>query len=200
MTRKVPSDTNEPEIIPQDDSLPPTSSSVPIDDIPRDIPSRAEYEATGNDITQVRDLLFGTQNREYERRFRTLDRQNETLTATVQRLTERLDRMDIENVQLRERIRDQHVQLQSRLEEMQLAIHNRLEDIQRLLIDRLRTHQNDTETRFEEIQTTLLQTFDDLDTSKVDQQQLADMIMDLALRIKRNVRPATHATQRLIED
>jgi len=160
-----------------------------------------EYEAAPSDISQVRDLLFGSHNREYERRFRLLERQNEVLNSNLQRLTERLNRMDAENAELRERIRDQHMQLQPRLDEMQLALHNRMEEIQRFLAERLRAQQQDMDRQFEELHSIVNNTFDELDDSKLDQNQMADMVMELAMRIKRNnQRPDEQSSQRLLEE
>ncbi|NJP07776.1 MAG: hypothetical protein HC837_20240 [Chloroflexaceae bacterium] len=167
----------------------------------REAPVGPEADVSPSDISQVRDLLFGSHNREYERRFRLIERQNDMLQATVQRLNERLSRLDNENSELRERLRDGNAQLQSRLEEMQLALYHRLDEIQRTLTDRIQGYQRDADGRFDELHATMTNLFDELDANKPDQQQIADMVIDLGMRIKRTIRrPMLSDTQRLLDD
>lgn len=123
------------------------------------------------DIDQVRNLLFGGYNQEYDRRFRAIERRLEESLLSHQRLVERVNQNQAEG---EEKAYENHRQLQTRLEETQHTLDERLRDQRRYLDQQL-----------EVLQTSLRKMIDTLDNQKLDQEQLADLLVDLGMRLKR---------------
>jgi regulator of replication initiation timing len=142
-----------------------------------------------NDIEQVRDLLFGEYNREYERQIRALFRQVESMHTNLQRLTEQTERLEREKNKLEERLR-----------EYQLRSQVQVDEVQRTFQDRIRQLQREFDIKMDGLLTTIHQMVDDLDGKKMDQQQLAEMMVDLGMRIKRSMqKPILYNTPRLVD-
>ncbi len=143
--------------------------------------------ADGNDINQVRELLFGNFRNDNDRRFRTIDRQFETTNLTLQRLIERVER---EREDTLAQLRTQQLQSQMRLEEMQ-----------RQMNERLRQQQLDFDAKLEQLQQTVANMVNQLDDGKVDQQHLAGLLVDLGMRMKRSTppKPERSTTEPLVQ-
>jgi len=143
-----------------------------------------------NDIEQVRDLLFGEYNREYDRQIRTLYRHIESMDTNIHRLIEQTERIEREKSTLEERLREHQLRTQVQMDEMQ-----------RVMQDRLRQQQREFDIKMDGLLTTVHQMVDDLDGKKLDQQQMADMVIELGMRIKRNInKPAYYGPRRLTDE
>lgn len=81
-----------------------------------------------NDIDRVRDVLFGSHAREFDRRFRTNERRIDELSTVVQRLT---DRLEHEISEMQSAIRQQHIQTMMRVEDVNRVGQERLQAQQR---------------------------------------------------------------------
>ena len=124
-----------------------------------------------NDIDQVRDLLFGGHQREADRRFRATERRVEDTAAALQRLAERSER---ERVEAQTQVREHSTHMQARIAELQTGFQ-----------DRLREQRREFDQRFDELQARVTEMLDALDSNKLDQQDMAEILMDTAMRIKR---------------
>lgn len=136
--------------------------------------------ARSNDIQQVRDLLFGEYNREYDRHFRNVDRQIELMGGNIQRLIEHTERIEREKMELQDRFR-----------EYQLRAQMQVEDLQRAFQERLREQRREFDAKMDGLLITVHQMVDGLDERKLEQEQLADMFMDMGMRIKRSLQKST---------
>lgn len=123
------------------------------------------------DIDRVRDMLFGSHTRESERRFRTNERKIDELSLAVQRLSERLDH--------------EVSAIQATLRQQQMQTMMRIEDVQRVAQERLQNQQREAGQRFEALSTTLTELTDLLDRTKLDQEQMGDLLLDMGTRLKR---------------
>lgn len=145
---------------------------------------------TSNDIEQVRELLFGEYNRDYENQFRYLHRQVEYLQNNVQRLIEYTERLEREKSQLQDNLRDHQLRSQMQTEE-----------IRRFFQERMREQQREFDVKLDGLLATVHQMVDDLDGRKLETQQMADMVMDLGMRIKRTIqKPASFGSPRLLDE
>ena len=132
-------------------------------------------------IDQVRDLLFGDQQRASEQRLRNAERQIQELGNALRRLSERAERS---HVDLQTQAREKHLQTQLRIEEVQRDHQERLLDQQRAFDQRL-----------DQLQSAVTEMLDALDRDKVDQQQMAGWLGELATRMQR---PAARSAERLV--
>lgn len=142
-----------------------------------------------NDIEQVRELLFGDYSRDYESQFRYLHRQVDYLNNNLQRLIDYTERLEREKTQLQENLRDH--QLRSQLQS---------EELRRFFQERLREQQREFDVKLDGLLATVHQLVDDLDGKKLDSMQMAEMVVDLGMRIKRSVqKPAPYTSPRLVD-
>ncbi len=152
--------------------------------------SDLDVSSSKNDIEQVRDLLFGEYNREYERQIRALFRQIEGMHTNLQRLMEQTERLEREKNTLEERFR-----------EYQLRTQVQVDEVQRTYQDRLRQLQREFDIKMDGLLTTIHQMIDDMDEKKLDQQQMAEMFVDMGMRLKRSMqKPVSYMPPRLVDD
>jgi DNA repair exonuclease SbcCD ATPase subunit len=148
-------------------------ASIPV---PTSTPAPAIPDVS--EIDRVRDLIFGGQQREIDRRMKNIERRVESLAAEMQDFAaqQRQANTDVENhlLQLEERLRQEVQTLDTRLQTQRRENADRLAALERQISDRL--------TRLEEHANAQN---DALGEAKVDRYDLADLMMEVGLRLRK---------------
>ena len=116
-------------------------------------------DSSPNNIDQIRQLIFGEQIQDYDRRFNNLVKRMERLAETFEQTSR----------------------------EIHNKIHQAEEDAVRKIDETQQTVMNDLESRTKKIHQQLKeiqQMIDELDQDKADKNHLADQLIDLAMKLK----------------
>ncbi len=174
---------------------------------PPDAPPPALFSASSPDesLDKVRDILFGAQAREFERRFALLEadllRKTAEARAEAEQRLEALEaqlRHDVE--QLTERIHAEHQartqtingvstelqkltrQLDDKILELGQHTTEAQEDIRQQLVDEAKLLTNQLEQQSEDLQAALNHEVEQLDTNKLNRSDIAQMFSEMSKR------------------
>lgn len=162
-------------------------------------------DAAGN-LGQVRDILFGTQMRDYEERFTRIDKtMNQEIEAVKESARRRIESLEqyfkdelttvIDTIKSEQAARTKAVEdLVAQLKSLNTALekstteHNqKLSDTKRDLHDQILTQSRGLRDELEEkahaLSTTLERETNDLRDKKTDRSKLADLLMEMGLRL-----------------
>ncbi len=175
--------------------------------VPADLPSPAPVSLSSPDesLDKVRDILFGAQSREFERRFALLEadllRKTAEARAEADQRLEALEaqlRRDVE--QLTDRIQSEHEartetinavttdlkkltrQLDDKITELGQTSTDAQEDIRQQLVDEAKLLSNQIEQQSDELQTTITHEVEQLDKNKLNRADISQMFSEMAKR------------------
>lgn len=181
--------------------------------IPMPIPDNAKKDqrsagddATGGSVDKIRDILFGTQMRDYDRRFarledRLIKESNELRDETRQRFdslesfiksefSALSDRLKAENKQRDEmgadistRLQDTAKSLERKLAELDELTAQNQSALRQQMLDQATSMNEEFRRKYEEISNTIKREADELRHDKTDRAALADLFTELALRL-----------------
>ena len=177
----------------------PVSAAIPT----REIPPDNNAVDTGS-MDKIRDILFGNQVRDFERRFTRLENQ---ITATIQELREevrkQLDALEFflkeEMAALKERQKTDNEQRQQDLEKLAQELKNtanslnktlsqnsdlfseRTSDLRKQILEQSKQLTADIKTKYEQAANELSQVAGNLDEAKMDRSTLAQYLIQMAM-------------------
>jgi gas vesicle protein len=169
---------------------------------------RTQFSAgdqAGN-LGKVRDILFGSQMREYEKRFvRLEERLTKTATELKDELRRRFDALEIyvknevallidqvkgEQGQraeavggLARELKDTSNTLERKIAQLDEQTTKNQRDLRQQILEQSKNLSNDLQQRYEEISTALEQAVRELRTDKTDRNTLADLFTEIAMRL-----------------
>jgi formate dehydrogenase maturation protein FdhE len=164
-------------------------------------------ETTANNVDQIRDLIFGSQIKEFEARFaqmekniaeteRALQKQINDVSAKIQRETERalevlekkIDNLTVstqkERNKLRELIDTTDEALQSQLTAQKDEFATKLKVLKESMEDEQRKLSEEMETMRRELEAHLNENITALGDDKLSRDMMAQMLLDVAMRIQ----------------
>jgi ElaB/YqjD/DUF883 family membrane-anchored ribosome-binding protein len=173
---------------------------------PNPVPNPLRVEEAGANVDKIRDILFGSQMRDYDSRFRRLEESLQRETAEIRELTRaRLDALEqhfkkeLETLttrlkterddrhqsvdQLTRDLRDLHQNLSRRLTELadESAENNR--QLREDLLQRSKSLLDEIQTRHVEAAQTVERSLDDVRKNKADRSAIASLLTEVALRL-----------------
>jgi DNA-binding ferritin-like protein len=116
-------------------------------------------ESSPNNIDQIRQLIFGEQIQDYDRRFNNLVKRMEQLFEALEQKSQETN---------------------EKLEQLDKATERKLSELEQSLTKDLENRANKIQQHIKEIQ----QTISELDNDKTDKNLLADQLIDLAMKLK----------------
>lgn len=135
--------------------------------------------STAVEIDRIRDIIFGGQQRDIERRFKNIERRADALSSDIQDLIARQEQNKIEldnRLSLVEERLIQEVQnLENRLQNNRREIYERLASMERQFIDRLAR----VDQKLSEQQDTLTEV-------KVDRFDLGDLLIEAGMHLRKD--------------
>ena len=138
----------------------------------------AEGGTNIGEIDRIRDIIFGGQQRDMERRFKTLERRAETLTNDLHDLAARHDQsqIDLDNgLKLLEEQLHQEVQtLDSRLQTSRRETQERLSVLERQMTDRLAR-----------LERSLTEQLDSMGEDKLNRLDMGDLLVEAGMRLRK---------------
>jgi DNA repair exonuclease SbcCD ATPase subunit len=175
--------------------------------VPADSPSPALVSPSSPDesLDKVRDILFGAQSREFERRFAMLeadllrktaearaeaDQRLEALEAQLRQDVEQLtDRLQAEHDTRTENIKSVTAELKSltrqlddKITELGQNSTEAQEDIRQQLVDEAKLLSNQIEQQSDELQATITHEVEQLDKNKLNRADISQMFSEMAKR------------------
>lgn len=165
-----------------------------------------ELASAGN-VDQIRDIIFGSQMRDYESRFQRLEERLLSELATVRKevnnrvealetymrgevdaLNERLiserDERETETKNIEDEIKNLSKELLRKISQLDesMAKHNR--DLRQQLLDQSKNLSSDIDATREQLSTALTRSSNELRESKTDRVALAELFSEVSLRLK----------------
>jgi hypothetical protein len=156
-----------------------SNNNAPANNSGQELPEKGAGSGPNpNEIERVRDILFGGQQRDSDRRFKVLERRADALANDIHELTSRQehDRIELDN-----RLTSIEQSLHQELEALDAKMQrNRQEMIERFsLIER--TYQE----RLAKLEREFTEQTDTLQDGKIDRHDLADLLGEVGLRLRR---------------
>ena len=147
-------------------------------------------QATPAEIDRIRDIIFGSQHREIDRRFKLIERKAENLASSIQELTTRQerDKIELDNrlSMLEERLGQQIQALEASLQITRRETNERLSAIERQFADRLGVLERQLTDRLAHLEEYLSEQNDALSAGKVDRFDLGDLLIEAGMRVRQN--------------
>ena len=196
----------EPErnVIPM--PVPENSRPASVSNINRHAASPPADEATGGSVDKIRDILFGAQMREYDRRFTRLEdrlikeagelreetRQHfDSLEGFIKSEFAALsDRLKTENSQRDEmgteitaRLQDTAKTMDRKLMQLDELTAQNQRALRQQMLEQAKTLNDELRRKYEELAATIAREADELRHDKTDRAALADLFTELALRL-----------------
>lgn len=163
--------------------------------------------ATAGNVDQIRDIIFGSQMRDYESRFQRLEERLLSELSTVRKevnnrvealetymrgevdaLNDRLkserDERETDNKHLEDEIKNLSKELLRKISQLDesMAKHNR--DLRQQLLDQSKNLSSDIDATREQLKAALMRSNDELRESKTDRVALAELFSEVSLRLK----------------
>lgn len=176
-------------------------------DVPQDANlGFANGEASGNTIDKVKELLFGTQSREYERRFARLeDRLNQEYAQLRQETRQQFDSIrqliqqeinalatalrseqaDRDEVlrQIDNAYKTTTLALEKRVDQIETETNQRQRELRQQLLAQSKTLDDEIRQKYQELLAILERRTQDLRSEKTDRAALASLFREMALRV-----------------
>ena len=169
-------------------------------------PSHSAAADQGNNLGKVRDILFGSQMRDYDKRFARLEERlvkvstelkddvrkrfdsletyvkQEVGVLTDQIKAEQNQRAEALNNLARE-LKDTSANLDKKIVQLDEQTTKNQRDLRQQLLEQSKTLSNDMQQRYEEISAAIDQAVQELRTDKTDRNTLADLFTEVAMRL-----------------
>jgi len=165
-----------------------------------------DLTSAGN-VDQIRDIIFGSQMRDYESRFQRLEERLLSELTTVRKevnnrvealetymhseigaLNERLsserDERESEDKVLEDEIKKLSKELLRKLAHLDESVAKQNSDLRQQLLDQSKNLSSDIETTREQLNDALTRSSDELRNSKTDRVALAELFSEVSLRLK----------------
>ncbi len=174
----------------------------------KDTPANMDEAAAGGNVEQIRDILFGGQMREYERRFKQLEErlinesenlrgESDKRIAALEAFAKKELNKQTEDLQHEGKLRDAAIKdLSKSLESVKLSLEERITTMQERatrdlseIRDQLHAQAKESTEQIRLMQTNMAQSLEQesntLQESKVGREDLADLLAEMSLRLKR---------------
>ncbi len=165
-----------------------------------------ELAGVGN-VDQIRDIIFGSQMRDYESRFQRLEERllnelttmrNETgnrvdslesymrseLDALNNRLGKERDEREADDKELSEDLKKLSKELLRKLSHLDDSVASQNRDLREQLLTQSKSLSADINSTREQLNSALVQATNELQHSKTDRASLAELLSEMALRLK----------------
>jgi DNA repair exonuclease SbcCD ATPase subunit len=160
---------------------------------------------TGN-VEKIRDILFGSQIREYEKRFvRIEERLNKEINKLRDDLQKRLDSLEghinkeiellndlqktekedrsIAVVELSKNFKDTTATIEKKIGQLEEQLNKRVRELHENVLNQSKSLSEDIHKKHEEVSTELEKQADELQTSKLDRSYMSELLMEIAMRL-----------------
>ncbi len=174
-------------------------------------------------IEKIRDILFGSQMREYEKRFARLEdrmqkevnglkddlkKNFETLESFIKReielLNERLQKEQNDRYaavkEMSQELKETSSGLGRRIVETEELINKKVRELHEQLLAQSKNLSDDIHQRYETISASLEKEAQDLREDKVDRANLSELLMEMALRVNKNPVDFDAAANELLDE
>jgi hypothetical protein len=160
---------------------------------------------SGN-IEKIRDILFGSQIREYEKRFvRIEERLNKEINKLRDDLKKRLDALEshlnqeidllndsqktekedrsVALVELSRNFKDTTVNIEKKIGQLEEQLNKRVRELHENALNQSKSLSEDLHKKHEEVSTELEKQSEELQTSKLDRSYMSELLMEIAMRL-----------------
>jgi hypothetical protein len=156
-----------------------SNGNAPANNVGQEAPEKVVGSSpSSNEIERVRDILFGGQQRDSDRRFKLLERRADALTNDIHELTSRQE--------------SDRIELDSRLTSIEQSLHQELEALdakmqrnRQEMIERLSLIERTYQERLAKLEREFTDQTDTLQDGKIDRHDLADLLSEVGLRLRR---------------
>lgn len=133
------------------------------------------------DVERIRDIIFGSQMRQYEQRFDRLTSRFEQLGKQVSDLKVSVDQQVLDQ---QTRSRSRHEEMQKRLVDLEQRYSEHGSQLERTVAQKTDHVQEQTRGLISELRDELLHVIHDLEENKADRHDLGDLLVEMGLRLK----------------
>lgn len=168
-------------------------------------------ESAGGNVDKIRDILFGSQMRDYDKRFARLEERlmkdsaelrEETrqrfdalegflkneLAALADRLKSETRQRDERDDELARQLQDTAKNIERKLGQLDDQTAQTQRELRQQLLDQAKTLNDELRRKYDELSTKLAREADELRNDKTDRAALADLFTELALRLNNQFR------------
>ncbi len=185
--------------------------------------AQALADASGGSIGQIRDILFGNQMREYEKKFSRMEerilKESAELRSDFSKRFEALDNYVRQEIaDLAERLKGEQEKradtiqklardlaaaaaaLERRAEEMEKQLEKSNTEWRRQLMEQSHALSEDMDRKYEQTAADLVQTARELRENKIDRGMLADLFIEVAMNLNSDLAPQSQPDTSTAQD
>ncbi|MBT3423058.1 MAG: hypothetical protein HOD63_08265 [Bacteroidetes bacterium] len=166
------------------------------------VQTEARENLEGESISKIRDILFGNNMTEYEKKFHSLDTKLHSEVASIQRdfekrvddleqfikaefksISSQLKQEETERNQLIKKLTKENENLANKLLNQKEKLSETSKDLRKLVLDKSKEQANELKTVHRELKDSISESVSQLDESKIDRSALAVYLTEMALKI-----------------
>jgi chromosome segregation ATPase len=133
------------------------------------------------EVDRIRDIIFGSQMRSYDRQFKEVAGQLDLLSKQLEELRSALDQ---QRAAQEMRTNDLQGEVRQRSEEVRNDLSDRMQQQNAALETQLRQLASDLRKQGRDLRNQFTAALDALDEAKTDRHNLGDLLMELGMRLK----------------